>query len=234
MKKYFKIAIIFIGIILGIIVFDTLQALVFNNNPLIKIRVNKNNTYYVDKGLLINHYYCNNKTKKTVFKWVEYYCPLENTKDISKNNDLDKLNDLINEYLSSNEYLNYAYSYIDGSRIVVGLVENDVEHQKEFLNKIFKQEDITNINDNNLIEFKESKEVFDAEIITVEENYIIVKVLKNSKSFKKDDKVRMSITHPTDGTDDFYVIANKVRITFNGNILFSNPPQISIVDIKLI
>jgi len=61
-----------------------------------------------------------------------------------------------------------------------------------------------------------------------------VKVLKNSKSFKKDDKVTMKITRQTSGVNDFYVIGNKVRITFNGMVETSNPAQIGASKIELI
>ena len=44
----------------------------------------------------------------------------------------------------------------------------------------------------------------------------------------------MKITRPTDGTNDFYVVGNKVRITFNGNVEESNPAQIGAIKIELI
>ena len=43
----------------------------------------------------------------------------------------------------------------------------------------------------------------------------------------------MKITRPTDGTNDFYVVGNKVRITFNGNSLESDPVQIGAIKIEL-
>ena len=44
----------------------------------------------------------------------------------------------------------------------------------------------------------------------------------------------MKVTRPTDGTNDFYIVGNKVRITFNGLVLDSNPTQIGAVNIELI
>ena len=52
--------------------------------------------------------------------------------------------------------------------------------------------------------------------------------------FKKDDKVRMKITRPTSGINDFYVVGNKVRITFNGIVETSNPAQIGTTKIESI
>ena len=59
-------------------------------------------------------------------------------------------------------------------------------------------------------------------------------VLKNSKSFKKNDKVRVTIVRPTSGVNDFYVVGNNVRITFNGMVETSNPAQIGANKIELI
>lgn len=44
----------------------------------------------------------------------------------------------------------------------------------------------------------------------------------------------MKITRPTSEINDFYVVGNKVRITFNGMVKTSNPEQISATKIELI
>lgn len=44
----------------------------------------------------------------------------------------------------------------------------------------------------------------------------------------------MKITRPTSGINDFYVVGNKVRITFNGMVETSNPAQIGANKIELI
>ncbi len=85
-----------------------------------------------------------------------------------------------------------------------------------------------------MIEFKESIDIFDGKIIEAKDNTITVEVLKNSKSFKKSDKVTMNITRPTSEINDFYVVGNNVRITFNGRVKTSNPAQISATKIELI
>lgn len=78
MQKKLKFILIFISVVFGIVCLDTITALVFNNSPLLKIREKLSDDSYVDKGLVINTYNCNNK-KKTLFKWVKYSCPVTPT-----------------------------------------------------------------------------------------------------------------------------------------------------------
>ena len=76
MKKSFKIFLIVLLILIGVIAIDTLQAIVFNNSPILHIRehINKcNEKDYIDKGIIVNHYNCNNETK-TLFKNTKYNC----------------------------------------------------------------------------------------------------------------------------------------------------------------
>ena len=76
MKKGLKIILIVLGVLVGIIVLDTLQALAFNNSPILHIRdyINRcDENDYIDKGILINHYNCNNEIK-TLFKSTKYDC----------------------------------------------------------------------------------------------------------------------------------------------------------------
>ena len=70
--------------------------------------------------------------------------------------------------------------------------------------------------------------------LVAEEKYITVEVLRDSKSFKVKDKVTMKISRTTNGTNDYYAVNNKVRVTFSGLIEDSNPPQINAVNIELI
>ena len=74
MKKGLKITLIIIVGLIVLILVDTLQAKVFNNSPLLKIReyYNGGETYYIDKGLLVNHYCCNDSEEKTLFKNSKY------------------------------------------------------------------------------------------------------------------------------------------------------------------
>ena len=71
MKKGLKITLIVLGILLGIIVLDTLQAKIFDNSPIFKIRENydKGLIDYIDRGLLVNHYKYVNGNEMTIFFW---------------------------------------------------------------------------------------------------------------------------------------------------------------------
>lgn len=74
MKKSIKIILIIIGILLGIILLDSLQAKIFNSTPLIKVRCNIDGGIldYIDKGILVYHYAYTNNENKTVFRWEKY------------------------------------------------------------------------------------------------------------------------------------------------------------------
>ena len=76
MKKVLKITLIVLGILIGIIAIDTIQAIVFNNSPILHIRdyINRcDEKDYIDKGIIVNHYNCNNESK-TLFKSKKYNC----------------------------------------------------------------------------------------------------------------------------------------------------------------
>lgn len=78
MKKGLKIILIVLGVLLGIVALDTLQAKVFDNSPIIKLRETYygGEIYYIDKGLLVNHYHCNNNEKVTTWKGTKFACPI--------------------------------------------------------------------------------------------------------------------------------------------------------------
>lgn len=102
MRKDLKIVLIILGVILGVlvttIIIDTAQALIFNKSPLVKIReyTCKNDpTYYIDKGLFVNHYHCSN-VKVTLFKWGKSECNV--CYDNNAKEELDKdLTDSLNK-----------------------------------------------------------------------------------------------------------------------------------------
>ena len=129
--------------------------------------------------------------------------------------------------------------YVDDitNKVIVGLINNSKEEQEKFIKKVFIDDEakiLDAINNQEIIKFVESKDVFEGKIIVAEENYITVEVLRDSKSFKVKDKVTMKISRTTNGTNDYYAVNNKVRVTFSGLIEYSNPPQINAVNIELI
>ena len=126
MKKSLKITLIVLGVLVGIIVFDTLQAIVFDTSPFIKIRKNFKDGYmeYMDKGLLVNHYHCNNNEKVTTWKGVKFACSIkEDNKEefdfyISKQEENNSLS--FNDYLTFSNRKIYLASNIKDFYVVDG------------------------------------------------------------------------------------------------------------------
>ena len=238
MKKGIKITLIVVGVVIGIILLDTIQALVFNNNPIIGTEM----WCKKKSGIIVDTYHCNGKN---ITKFKDSSC---NTETVCKETVIKDyyiepkdLQDKINEYFMSGgvDLSNYAYSSIDSNnKVIVGLIDNTEDNQNDFLDKVFTKccgaDYISFIKEHKLIEFKESKEIFEAKIIEAKENSITVEVLKDCQSFKVKDKVVVKITRPKNGTNDFYVKGNNVRITFSGMVETSNPPQIGAVKVELI
>ncbi len=68
-KKVVKIVCIIVVVLIAVILLDTLQALLFDNSPLLKIR-EKDKMYTVDKGILVKTYtYCDG-SKKTISNFI--------------------------------------------------------------------------------------------------------------------------------------------------------------------
>lgn len=86
MKNGLKLILIVLGILIGVIVLDTLQAKIFDNSPLIKIRKDFNDSYgqYIDKGIFVNYYHCNNE-KVTTWKKTKFACSIEKTNNDEEN-----------------------------------------------------------------------------------------------------------------------------------------------------
>lgn len=83
-KHYLKVTFIVIGIIVAIILLDSLQALIFDNSPILKIRdhYNGGQLYYKDKGILVDTYCGVNGRKDTVIKGFSYSLSYENDYEI--------------------------------------------------------------------------------------------------------------------------------------------------------
>jgi len=83
--KYIKIILISLGLLVLIILLDTVQARVFKNSPIISFRSELSDAdSWVDKGILIDTYYCiKEKDIVTVswhFKTSKFTCPVDNEK----------------------------------------------------------------------------------------------------------------------------------------------------------
>ena len=73
---------------------------------------------------------------------------------------------------------------------------------------------------------------FVAEIIEVNENNVILKPDANSREIKSGDRISVGITRPTNRSNDFYVVGNKIKITYDGTIMESYPAQINAIKIE--
>ena len=140
MRKIAKIIIIILVILFVIILIDTAQAKILNNQPLIKIRYNRDggNVDYVDKGILTYTYVFTNKEKVTVFRWEKYTPP----KEENKTDDLPEENDIEGE---SNMNLNINV-IIGGKTYKAELEENDTA--RNFINMLPQEYNMTELNGN--------------------------------------------------------------------------------------
>jgi len=73
MKKTLKYILVFIGVLIGIILLDSVQALVFNNNPIIGIETRCSKK----EGLLVDTYHCGSGKHRTVIKKINSTCDSE-------------------------------------------------------------------------------------------------------------------------------------------------------------
>lgn len=106
MKKTFKLVLIIFSIIVGIILLDSIQALIFDNNPIIGIQ-----TRGMKKvGILVETIHCGNGKYDTIIKGFSYSCSYNggNYKLVDKTK--TKLNFVCAEALQSfYEDENYIY-----------------------------------------------------------------------------------------------------------------------------
>ena len=83
MNKWLKITIIIIGITVALILLDSLQARIFKHSPIISCKEElADDDSWVDKGLLIDTYYCTREndiiTVYWKFKGNKFTCPIDN------------------------------------------------------------------------------------------------------------------------------------------------------------
>lgn len=111
MKK--KILVI-VAIIVGIIFLDSLQAFIFNNNPLLSIKKYQNggDLNYISKGLLIDTYNCSNGKKDATIKGFSYSCSKAKDHDykiVDTSKDIDGFvcNQVLEEIFRDDKYIYY-------------------------------------------------------------------------------------------------------------------------------
>ena len=83
MKKWLKLIIILITILVSIIILDSIQARIFKQSPIISWKEElADSDSWVDKGLIIDTYYCTKEkdiiTVYMKFKGNKFTCPIDN------------------------------------------------------------------------------------------------------------------------------------------------------------
>lgn len=77
MKKGLKITLIVVGILVGIILLDTIQAIVFNNSPIIKVTKTYSSFHKKDIGIFVETEIYSGVTQRTRFKWETHTQPIK-------------------------------------------------------------------------------------------------------------------------------------------------------------
>ena len=149
MKKSIKVILIFLGILVSIIVIDSLQAKILDNRPFIKVSENYDGGYVLkkDKGILVYTYVFIDGKKVTVYRWEKYAPPLKASE--TNNNSKDKSNDKSIEKNEENEKMkndNSINVIINSEKYSVILEDN--ETVKEFLNLLPQEFNMKELNGN--------------------------------------------------------------------------------------
>jgi len=142
MKKGIKITLIVIGCLVGIVLLDSLQALIFNNNPIIGIETHCRRK----AGILVDTFHCGNGKNVTKFKTANS-CPppavcgndtLNTDKKIevvkSSTQDLNKFN----IYLERDERIIYLSSSLDE---IYYNSDGNIVTLKEYISKAWQTTD---------------------------------------------------------------------------------------------
>lgn len=84
MNKFVKIILLIITFLLGIIILDTLQARIFKRSPIISWQEDLSWDSWVDRGLLMDTYYCSESYDLMLVNWKikgsKYTCPINESK----------------------------------------------------------------------------------------------------------------------------------------------------------
>ena len=83
MNKIIKMFLIIIILFIGFVIIDTIQARILNHSPFLSIRYNNlsDKDSYVDRGILIDTYYCVKEKDMVKVEWhfrtTKFNCPIE-------------------------------------------------------------------------------------------------------------------------------------------------------------
>ena len=132
MKKIVKIILIIIGLLVGFILIDSIQALVFDSNPIIGMQTREMKKV----GILVETYHCGNGKHDTVIKGFSYSCTYdENITIIDKSRNIDNFScDTALEYFYEDEKYYYSYECLKSDYVIVKYSDGNEETVKEALN----------------------------------------------------------------------------------------------------
>ena len=151
--------------------------------------------------------------------------------------------DFIISLFKDSKYINDDCDGINTHEIIINnekyyLKESCMEIQKGHKQAEISEEDLNVflkiVDDYNVTISDENEYTFIGTIIEANDNSIIVEPDEGTAERNSSDKISMGINRPTSGVNDFYVVGNKVMITYNGNINESYPAQISAIKIELV
>lgn len=205
MKKQLKIILIILRTLIGIILLDTLQAIIFKNSPIISWKEElADEDSYVDRGIIIDTFYCTKeKDIQTIswkFKGNKFTCPIDNV-SISYLRELQ--NDIDDILIQKKDYNNFSASYVDEENkvLIIELVDNSKEEQNWFKK---------NIMDSEYIKFKQGEK---ATISTID-FYISKPKTHDDIKFNDYYKISDRTIYLSGNIEEFYVIPeNDVKIT---------------------
>ena len=151
--------------------------------------------------------------------------------------------DFITSLFKDSKYINEDCEGINTHEITV---DNEKYYLKESCKEIQKgnkqaeisEEDLKRflkiVEDYNVTISNDKEYEFVGTIIEAYDNSIVVEPEEGTLERNSSDKISMGIQRPTSGIIDFYVVGNKVKITYNGNINESYPAQIGAIKIELV
>ena len=141
MNKKIKIILFIIGLILLLIGLDTCQALLLGRSPIIRyhyIIKGSSDVKIIDKGFLVDTYYCNNGNVISVFKGFNYSCITDNPSykiEDTSLKDKDFSCPLSLEEIYRDENNTYYLPCIKSSKIIVTYKDGTQENIKDALAK---------------------------------------------------------------------------------------------------
>ena len=154
MKKIIKRFLIVIGVIVGIILLDSIQALVFDNNPIIGIQTRNMKKV----GILVDTHHCGNGKHDTVIKGFSYSCNYEGGKftlvDETKNKKDFACDEALEGFYADENYT-YYWSCIKNKYMIVKYDDGSKELISDALEK--KHIDIQMLDKFNISYIKEEK-----------------------------------------------------------------------------